>query len=281
MAVDDKPPVEKKRLFQRGGPGGPGRPRGQQNAVTGEAKRDVLRAYRRLGGARWLTELGKKDPETFVRLLGRLIPREDALLVAAKVDVRHEVKPPSWCGKPPRDWSDTERIDVGQRFNFLLAAIGADLRDLGLPQFEQATTALSLAIQRSIGKPDGTAPGLLLPAPPETEVEAELVIEPASPLDALGPEQRDQAEALREAEARHRAAAAPDTADRDAAEVEAWGRTLTDAERAAIEKKDRDNERWERQQYAKDMRRADGVGHRPPERTGPIPLSARIRRRSG
>ena len=53
-----------------------GRPRGTPNATTASVKQALLNAFHEAGGEKFLVDLAKSDPKTFVMLLAKLVPRE-------------------------------------------------------------------------------------------------------------------------------------------------------------------------------------------------------------
>ncbi len=71
----------------KGYPKSGGRKRGVGN--TAAAVRDaVLTAFDRLGGAKYLEEIGRTNPAVFITLLGRILPHE---LATSGGSLRHEV----------------------------------------------------------------------------------------------------------------------------------------------------------------------------------------------
>lgn len=68
--------AEKPTRFRKGGPGGPGRPKGKPNLNSRELKDAIATSFRRVGGARYLVKLAQDNPEIYCRLLGRLLPKE-------------------------------------------------------------------------------------------------------------------------------------------------------------------------------------------------------------
>lgn len=55
---------------------GPGRPKGSKNKIPADIRKLVLESFRGVGGARYLREQARKNPVAYMRLLGRLLPRE-------------------------------------------------------------------------------------------------------------------------------------------------------------------------------------------------------------
>src|SRR5262245_11322259 len=90
--------------FAKGNPGGPGRPAGRPNIASREVKADLLKAYKKVGGVKYLAWLAKEHPDVFGRHLGKLIPREDLLQVSGQVDV-HSIAAPAYEEKPRADWT--------------------------------------------------------------------------------------------------------------------------------------------------------------------------------
>ena len=62
--------------FEKGNPGGPGRPLGSPNKTNAMLREAFLNAFDDLGGQEWLVEEAKKDPRTFVRCVTKMLPRE-------------------------------------------------------------------------------------------------------------------------------------------------------------------------------------------------------------
>ena len=72
-----------------------GRPPGSKNRVSAEVRDDLLAAYEALGGAAWLEDLGRENPELFTRLLLRVLPAPiDAEVGGEPLIVRFEVPEP-------------------------------------------------------------------------------------------------------------------------------------------------------------------------------------------
>lgn len=57
---------------------GSGRPKGAQNVISAEVKEALAKAFKKLGGAKYLEQLGRTDPKAFCSLLNKLIPTEIA-----------------------------------------------------------------------------------------------------------------------------------------------------------------------------------------------------------
>lgn len=53
-----------------------GRKPGSKNKSTVAVKGAIEKAFATLGGAAYLVRVGRKDPSTFCRLLGKLLPRD-------------------------------------------------------------------------------------------------------------------------------------------------------------------------------------------------------------
>lgn len=53
---------------------GRGRPAGSRNKVTVTAKEAIESAFVKLGGVKWLVQLGKDHPKSFANLYAKLIP---------------------------------------------------------------------------------------------------------------------------------------------------------------------------------------------------------------
>lgn len=65
-----------------------GRKPGTPNRSTREVRAALIAAFDELGGVDWLVELGRAYPETFARLLARVVPVE----VAAKLETESVVE---------------------------------------------------------------------------------------------------------------------------------------------------------------------------------------------
>lgn len=64
-------------MFTKGQSGNPrGRPKGCPNKTTQSVKEAICQAFDEVGGVNFLVGLAKKDPKTFAKLLGRIIPTE-------------------------------------------------------------------------------------------------------------------------------------------------------------------------------------------------------------
>lgn len=53
---------------------GPGRPKGVPNKVTGQLKEMILKALDDAGGADYLLEQAKSNPNAFLTLVGKVLP---------------------------------------------------------------------------------------------------------------------------------------------------------------------------------------------------------------
>jgi hypothetical protein len=78
--------------FRKGNKGG-GRKVGSKALISRKVLTDIIKAYEKLGGVKWLVEMARKDPKTFAQLYGRVLPRE------IKVEQSVEIKMPEWVGK--------------------------------------------------------------------------------------------------------------------------------------------------------------------------------------
>lgn len=65
--------TQKKRKVGDGTPG-PGRPKGSVNKVTADVKAMVLAALNEAGGAAYLLEQAKTNPNAFLTLVGKVLP---------------------------------------------------------------------------------------------------------------------------------------------------------------------------------------------------------------
>lgn len=89
----------------RGHPRWGGRTKGRPNHVTTEAREKILRALDDLGGVAYLVQQGRENPQAFMSLLGRTLPRdmnvaigtslEDLLAKARRPDPPATVPPPA------------------------------------------------------------------------------------------------------------------------------------------------------------------------------------------
>lgn len=82
VAYADTPPKQEPKKaaprgkpFQPGNKFGRGRPKGP-GIITRDLKESILIAYAKLGGARWLVKLAKKDAKAFAGLMSKLIPTQ-------------------------------------------------------------------------------------------------------------------------------------------------------------------------------------------------------------
>lgn len=66
-AKKSEPAAEKKR---------PGRRKGVPNKITGDIKRALARAFKKVGGVKYLEALANSDPRTFCTLLSKIVPQE-------------------------------------------------------------------------------------------------------------------------------------------------------------------------------------------------------------
>ena len=53
-----------------------GRPKGVPNKVTGDIKKAISSAFRKVGGVKYLEALADSDPRTFCSLLSKIVPQE-------------------------------------------------------------------------------------------------------------------------------------------------------------------------------------------------------------
>lgn len=56
--------------------GNPGKAKGQKNKINAQIVDDIMSAYKKLGGVKWLLTLAKEDKKTFCRLIERVIPKD-------------------------------------------------------------------------------------------------------------------------------------------------------------------------------------------------------------
>ena len=84
--------------FAKGSPGGPGRPKGMPNKLTASIRSAIADAFEKLGGVTSLVEWGRKNPDEFYKLWGRLAPSEVEHTTPdgpVEVKVTHQVVDPS------------------------------------------------------------------------------------------------------------------------------------------------------------------------------------------
>jgi hypothetical protein len=53
-----------------------GRKKGTPNKISGAIRQDVLAAFARVGGAKYLEKVARKQPAVFCNLLAKLLPTE-------------------------------------------------------------------------------------------------------------------------------------------------------------------------------------------------------------
>lgn len=66
---------------------GKGRKKGVPNKVTGELRDMIMRALDKAGGENYLLLQAKQNPQAFLPLLGRVLPKDIKLDVAGKLQV--------------------------------------------------------------------------------------------------------------------------------------------------------------------------------------------------
>lgn len=66
------------------------RPKGSKNKVNRSAREVVLLTFDRLGGTDWLYAFAKENPVEFVKLYGKLIPRE--VIADVRENLRYDVR---------------------------------------------------------------------------------------------------------------------------------------------------------------------------------------------
>ena len=66
-----------------------GRKKGSVNKVTADLKGMTLAALDKLGGIKYLTELGKNHPQSFVSLLGKILPTQVNATMDGEVKLTH------------------------------------------------------------------------------------------------------------------------------------------------------------------------------------------------
>ena len=83
--------VKNRGAFKKGRKGGPGRPKGVQNAVTREVKEMILNALAKAGGEAYLVRRAKKNPNAFLALLGKVLPLQVTGEGGGPLEVTHKV----------------------------------------------------------------------------------------------------------------------------------------------------------------------------------------------
>ena len=81
--------------FLPGWQGGPGRPKGSPNLTTRALHETFLAALDGAGGVDYLKDFAEKHPEAFVKVLGRMLPRQisvDATRAGLSDDVMDEIR---------------------------------------------------------------------------------------------------------------------------------------------------------------------------------------------
>jgi hypothetical protein len=53
-----------------------GRKKGVPNKITGDIKKALARAFKKVGGVKYLEALANSDPRTFCTLLSKIVPQE-------------------------------------------------------------------------------------------------------------------------------------------------------------------------------------------------------------
>ena len=69
-------PVPRKRGGAKPGERRGGRRKGTPNKVTADLKEAIQNAFTKVGGEDYLVRVARKSPETFCRLLGKLLPKD-------------------------------------------------------------------------------------------------------------------------------------------------------------------------------------------------------------
>lgn len=67
---------------------GSGRPPGRPNVFSAEIKDALQRAFKKLGGAKYLEQLGRTDPKAFTHMLTKVLPTE---IAQPNGPLKHEV----------------------------------------------------------------------------------------------------------------------------------------------------------------------------------------------
>lgn len=68
--------------------GNPGKPRGATNKITRDVREMVMKALDEVGGVAYLKAQAKKNPEAFLRLVGRCMPKDVRLSVPLDGDIQ-------------------------------------------------------------------------------------------------------------------------------------------------------------------------------------------------
>jgi len=91
---------------------GKGRVKGVPNKLSGDVRAMILKALDEVGGHAYLVEQAKKNPNAFLALVGKILPRDEfgngRALPASRGSVNLSVS----FVQPPDIYADTKLIDV-------------------------------------------------------------------------------------------------------------------------------------------------------------------------
>jgi len=68
---------------------GMGRPKGSKNKFS-QFKNDLMKAYEKNGGLKWLTEWAKDNPTEFVSIVSKMLPKEINVKQSGEITVTHQ-----------------------------------------------------------------------------------------------------------------------------------------------------------------------------------------------
>lgn len=55
---------------------GPGRPKGSPNKITADIRSAIVQAFDKVGGVNYLVVQARENPQAFLTLLGKVLPKE-------------------------------------------------------------------------------------------------------------------------------------------------------------------------------------------------------------
>lgn len=71
--------------FEKGNPGGPGRPAGKMNKINADIKSMIITALSEVGGVNYLKEQAMENPTAFLGLVGKVLPKEVHIDLNARI----------------------------------------------------------------------------------------------------------------------------------------------------------------------------------------------------
>lgn len=96
---------------------GMGRPKGSKNKFN-QFKNDLMKAYEKNGGLKWLTAWAKENPTQFVTIVSKMLPKEINVKQSGEITVTHKSEAISrvneWLRQIAADEvrSDNENVDT-------------------------------------------------------------------------------------------------------------------------------------------------------------------------